>query len=91
MDVTKIASYYIQRKIPKLKKPNMAHQKKITVKPVQNDHPWGPKKWAVVGKVVVIRPIKLVNFLVGWGSGWLFFTGCCCSEVVVNTNLTLKT
>jgi len=37
------------------------------------------------------RPIKLVNFLVGWGSGWLFFTGCCCSEVVVNTNPTLGT
>ncbi len=36
-----------------------------------------------------VPPIKLFIFLVDRGSGWSLFTGGRCSEVVVNTGLTL--
>jgi len=36
-----------------------------------------------------VPPIKLVIFFVGWGLGWLFFTGRRCSEKVGYTGLTV--
>jgi hypothetical protein len=50
-----------------------------------------PKKWPLLscGCYSKVPPIKLVLILDVWGSGWSLLTGGRCSEVVVNTGLTV--
>ena len=65
---------------------------KDTVKPVYNGHPWDPQKAAVVyrgGRYSEVSPIKLQLVWDVWGSGWPLLTGGRCSEVAVNTGLTV--
>ena len=63
-----------------------------TVTPVYSGHPWDPKKAAVVQKLRHIWPLFTVyhcKILEKWGSSWPLQTGGHCSEVAVNTGLTV--
>jgi hypothetical protein len=50
-----------------------------------------PKKWLLFrgGRYSEVPPIKLILIWDVWGSGWSLLTGGLCSEVVVNTGLTV--
>jgi hypothetical protein len=59
-------------------------------KPVNNSHPWDPKKWLFKkGLLLTGFCYKLLSILENWGSGWPLLIGGHCSEVVVNTGLTV--
>ena len=63
-----------------------------TVKPVYNGHTWDPKKVAVVQRLrhkwslFTVYQYKIFKH---WGSSWPLQTGGRCSEVAVNTGLTV--
>ncbi len=49
--------------------------------------PWDPQTVVVIQKVVVGQIFIHISWV--GDSGWLLLTGGCCSEVVVNTGLTV--
>ena len=64
-----------------------------TVKPVYNGHPWDPQKAAVVWRWQLFRGSSYKTRVLMWdiwGSGWPLLTGGRCSEVAVNTGLTVQ-
>jgi hypothetical protein len=62
-----------------------------TVKPVYNSHPWYPKNWPLYmgGRSVEVFQSKLVSMLAWPDLYWPLVTGGRCSQVAVNTGLTV--
>jgi hypothetical protein len=62
-----------------------------TVKPVYNKHPRDSKKWLLFkgSCYLEVASQKLLLILESWGSGWSLSTSDHCSELVVETSLTL--
>ena len=65
-----------------------------TVKPVYKNHPWDPKKVAVVHRWSFCRGFSIkigikISKLAQPDLVWPLLTGGCCSEVAVNTGLTV--
>ncbi len=62
---------------------------------MSSGHPWDSKKWQLfLGEGIgscysQFIPIKLLSDLENWDSSRLFWTGGCCSEVVVIKGLTV--
>jgi hypothetical protein len=54
-----------------------------------------PKNWLLLQKLIIdqrsfFKISNLFIFFVGWGSCWWLLTGGCCTEVVLNTRLTVQ-